>query len=280
MPPHGLNEGMRIQENGDIMNHGGQINRPLKLATKPFLLQDLEAAMLLSASIQQTPLITNNVEPLPITQQHRFEPAHDLVIQNSPSMPLYRRQPAQNPETTMNPVNRNLPEEINVEQFLNNFNMIHLNSKAWELDKVQSELKVINRDMYINNMQEMDYNVNKNQPIQVTGNDKINGNQMPGFANFSRAMFQPPPRHLAPAPVTESPYINDFHLNGREQDIDESATTRHSNIETTYASVLRAQPTKNQRPEEEKIGDPFGILKDLANSSSSRRNNGLYQYFS
>lgn len=282
MQPLPLNEGMRLQENGEIIaSHPGPMNRPMKVAPKPLLLQDLEAAMLLSAgNIHQAPLIQNNL-PMEPQQSTRLEPVHDLVIHNPPSIPLYRRQSSQNPETLHSLNNRNVmvnAEDVNVEQFLNNFNVIHLNSKVWESDKIQPELKIVNRDMYINNMHEMDHNVNKNS-MQIS-NDKLNGNEIPGFANFPRAMFQPPPRHLAPAPLTDSPYINDFHLNGREQDIDESVTNRHSNIETTYASVLRAQPVKNQNSEEEKIGDPFGILKDLANSSSSRGNNGLYQYFS
>lgn len=257
------------------------MNRPLKLS-KPFLLQDLEAAMLVSAgNMHQTPSVQNNISietPLPT----RFEPVHDLIIHNPPSLPLYRRQSSQNPEPMHSLNNIQVmvnAEEVNVEQFLNTFNAIHLNSKVWEPDKqIQPELKIVNRDMYINSMQEMNRNINKNA-MQISSN-KLNGNEMPGFASFPRAMFQPPPRHLAPTPLPENPYINDFHLNGREQEIDESVTNRQSNIETTYASVLRAQPVKNQNSEEEKIGDPFGILKDLANSSSSRGNNGLYQYFS
>lgn len=264
------------------------MNRPVELSSKPLLLQDLEAAMLLSAgNVHQAQQLQNN---LPMeSHAQRFEPMQDMILHHPSSLPLYRRQSNQKSELPSHPVaNRNLmlnSEEVNVEQFLNNFNVMNLNAKVWEADKIQADLKIINRDMYINNMQEIDHNVNKTA-MQINSN-KLNGTDIQGFANFQRTMFQPPPRHMPmpppPPPVSlpsENPFINDFHLNGREQDIDESVTNRQNNIETTYASVLRAQPAKNQNAEEGKVGDPFGILKDLANSSTSRGNNGLYQYFS
>ncbi|KAK6630750.1 hypothetical protein RUM44_002919 [Polyplax serrata] len=287
IPPLPINDGMRIQENGEIVgNHLGPLNRPVKLTTKPFLLQDLEAAMLLSAgssgagaAIHPTQIIQNNLAIEP-QQTNRFEPLRDLIIHNPP-LPLYRRQSSQTPDGMYSVNNRNIivnAEDVNVEQFLNNFNVVQVNTKPWEADKMQTEMKIVNREMYVNNMHEIDHG---GKPVMPVSNDKINGNEIPaGFTNFQRAMFQPPPRHLARQPAAENAYINDFHLNGREQEIDESVTNRHSNIETTYASVLRAQPVKHQGDEEEKVGDPFGILKDLANSSSSRGNNGLYQYFS
>lgn len=281
-----LNDSLRLQENGDVMPGPGAMNRPVELSSKPLLLQDLEAAMLLSAgNVHQAQQLQNNLTLE--SQPQRFEPMQDMILHHPSSLPLYRRQSAQKSEPTAHSINnRNLivnSEDVNVEQFLNNFNVIHLNSKVWEADKIQPELKVINRDMYINNMQELDHNINKGA-MQIS-NNKINGNEIQGFANFQRTMFQPPPRHMPLAPQvstvpSDNPFINDFHLNGREQDIDESVANRQNNIETTYASVLRAQPAKNQNSEEEKVGDPFGILKDLANSSTSRGNNGLYQYFS
>lgn len=283
-----LTDTLRIQENGDVLP--GPMNRPIELSSKPLLLQDLEAALMLSVgNVHQAQQLQNNLSME--THGQRFEPMQDMILHHPSSLPLYRRQSAQKSDPPSHPVtNRNIilnSEEVNVEQFLNNFNVMNLNSKVWEADKMQADLKVINRDMYINNMQEIDHNINKTA-MQINSN-KLNGTDIQGFANFPRTMFQPPPRHMPmqppppPPPVSlpsDNPFINDFHLNGREQDIDESVTNRQNNIETTYASVLRAQPAKNQNAEDGKVGDPFGILKDLANSSTTRGNNGLYQYFS
>lgn len=58
----------------------------------------------------------------------------------------------------------------------------------------------------------------------------------------------------------------------------EEMLNRH-NAATTYASVLRTNNTK-QMEEQEKIGDPFAVLRDLGQRSVNQTGPGLYQYFS
>lgn len=292
LPGIPVTDNIRRPENGELPNNAAipMPPRTIEMPNKPLLPQELEAAMLLSTgNIPQNHPIQNH---LPVDPHlSRFDPIPEMIVHNSTSVPLYRRQSSQTGEPQPQPPpppqvfplnNRSMlnGDDVNVERIVNNFNVIQLNSKVWETDKIQPELKILNRDMRLN-VQDIDYNVSKNS-IQTSSN-KLSRNDVQGFANYPRSMFQPPPRHISAGAMRippEHPYINDFHLNGREQDIDESITNRQNNIETTYASVLRAQPVKNQTMAEEKIGDPFGILKDLANSSSSRGSNGLYQYFS
>lgn len=60
--------------------------------------------------------------------------------------------------------------------------------------------------------------------------------------------------------------------------LDDSGDELLANIQrtTTYASVLRTPGKSDSSPVEEK-GDPFAVLRDLGNKSSSA---GLYHYFS
>lgn len=65
-------------------------------------------------------------------------------------------------------------------------------------------------------------------------------------------------------------------MKSAENETIEELINRHN--ATTYASVLRAN--SKQMEEQDKIGDPFAVLRDLGQRSVNQTGPGLYQYFS